>query len=120
MRESVNKMKNPIFISKSVRVRLQKSVRLREYVNKEFDWVVKWGFEKAVVSRAIRLRECPLAESWLYSTPKEKKEEAADKVFLKYEYLSTAVHCIRKKTFSGEEVRTPISRKDSYGWYLTK
>ena len=56
-------MKNPIFISKSVRVRLQKSVRLREYVNKEFDWVVKWGFEKAVVSRAIRLRECPLAES---------------------------------------------------------
>ena len=55
--------KNPIFIFKSVRVRLQESVRLRECVNTEFDWEVKRGFEKAAVSRAVRLRECPLAES---------------------------------------------------------
>ena len=30
------------------------------------DWKVKRIFEKASVSRAVRLRECPLAESWLY------------------------------------------------------
>ena len=33
----------------------------RECVNTEFDWEVKRGFEKASVSRAVRLRECPLA-----------------------------------------------------------
>ena len=55
--------KNPIFIFKSVRVLLRESVRLRECVNTEFDWEVKQGFEKASVSRAVRLRECPLAES---------------------------------------------------------
>ena len=55
--------KNPIFIFKSVRVRSRESVRLREYVNTEFDWEVKRGFEKASVSRAVHLRECPLAES---------------------------------------------------------
>ena len=55
--------KNPIFIFKSVRVRIRESVRLRECVNTEFDWEVKRGFEKASVSRAVRLRECPLAES---------------------------------------------------------
>ena len=55
--------KNPIFIFKSVRVRLRESVRLRKCVNTEFDWEVKRGFEKASVSRAVRLRECPLAES---------------------------------------------------------
>ena len=54
---------NPIFIFKSVRVRLRESVRLRECVNTEFDWELKRGFEKASVSRAVRLRECPLAES---------------------------------------------------------
>ena len=58
--------KNPIFIFTSVRVRLRESVRLRECVNAEFDWELKRGFEKASVSRAVRLRECPLAESWLY------------------------------------------------------
>ena len=57
---------NPIFIFKSVRVRLRESVRLRECVNTEFDWEVKRRFEKASVSRAVRLRECPLAESLLY------------------------------------------------------
>ena len=41
--------KNPIFIFKSV------CVRLRECVNTEFDLEVKWGFEKASVSRAVRL-----------------------------------------------------------------
>ena len=56
--------KNPIFIFKSVRIRLQESVRLRECVNTEFDWeVLKWGFEKASISRAVHLRECPLGES---------------------------------------------------------
>ena len=55
--------KNPIFIFESVRVRLRGSVRLRECVNTEFDWEVKRGFEKASVSKAVRLRECPLAES---------------------------------------------------------
>ena len=55
--------KNPIFIFKSVRVRLQESLRLRECVNTEFDWGVKRGFEKAAVSRAVRLRECPLANN---------------------------------------------------------
>ena len=54
--------KNPIFIFKSVRVRLRESVRLRECVNTEFDWEVKWELEKASASRAVRLRECPLAE----------------------------------------------------------
>ena len=58
--------KNPILISKSVRVRLREGVRLRKCVNTEFDWEVKRGFEKASVSRVARLRECPLAESWLY------------------------------------------------------
>ena len=55
--------KNPIFIFKSVRVRLREGVRLRECVNTEFDWKVKREFEKASFSRAVRLRECPLAES---------------------------------------------------------
>ena len=55
--------KNPIFIFKIVRVRLRESVRLGECVNTEFDWEVKRGFEKASVSRAVRLPECPLAES---------------------------------------------------------
>ena len=55
--------KNPIFIVKSVRVRLLESVRLRKCVNIEFDWKVKRGFEKASASRAVRLRECPLADS---------------------------------------------------------
>ena len=55
--------KTPIFIFKSVRVRLRESVRLWECVNAEFNWEVKRGFEKASVSRAVRLRECPLAES---------------------------------------------------------
>ena len=62
MRERKQK-ENPIFISKSVRVRLRESVRLRECVNTWFDWEVKRGFEKASESRAVRLRECPLAES---------------------------------------------------------
>ena len=56
-------MKNPIFIFKSVCVRLRENVHLRECVNTEFDWKVKRGFEKASVSRAVHLRECPLAES---------------------------------------------------------
>ena len=57
--------KNQIFIFKSVRIRLRESVCLRECVNTEFDWEVKRGFEKAsvIISRAVRLRECPLAES---------------------------------------------------------
>ena len=42
---------------------LRESVRLRECVNAEFDWEVKRGFEKASVSTAVRLRECPLAGS---------------------------------------------------------
>ena len=55
--------KNPIFVFKSVRFRLRESVRLRECVNREVDWKVKRGFEKASVSRAVRFRECSLAES---------------------------------------------------------
>ena len=55
--------KNPLFIFKSVRVRLRESVRLRECANTEFDWEVKRRFEKASVSRAVRLRECQLAQS---------------------------------------------------------
>ena len=51
------KTKNQIFIFKSVHV------HLRECVNIEFDWKAKRGFEKASVSGAVRLRECPLAES---------------------------------------------------------
>ena len=58
--------KNPIFIFKSVRVRLRESVRLRECVNTDFDWEVKRGFQKVSQSRAVRLRECPLAESSLH------------------------------------------------------
>ena len=55
--------KNPIFIFKSVRVRLGESVCLWECVNTEYDWEVKREFEKASVSRAVRLLGCPLAES---------------------------------------------------------
>ena len=55
--------KNPIFIFKGVRVRLRESVRLQECVNTEFDWAIKRGFKKAFISRAVRLRECPLAET---------------------------------------------------------
>ena len=62
MRERKRK-KNPIFVFKGVHVRSRESVHLRECVNTEFDWEVKRGFEKASVSRAVRLRECPLAES---------------------------------------------------------
>ena len=62
MRERKQK-KNPIFIFISVRVRLRESVRLREFVNTEFDLKVKRGFEKVSIRRAVRLRECPLAES---------------------------------------------------------
>ena len=40
--------KNPIFIFKSVRVRLRESVRLRECANTEFDWEVKTGIWKGV------------------------------------------------------------------------
>ena len=59
MRERKQK-KNLIFIFKSVRVSLRESVRLHECVNTEFDWKVKQGFEKASVSRAVCLLECPL------------------------------------------------------------
>ena len=62
MRERKQK-ENPVFIFKSVRVRLRESVRLWECVNTEFGWEVKREFEKASLSRAVRLRECPLAES---------------------------------------------------------
>ena len=55
--------KNPIFIFESVHDRLRESVRLRECVNTEFQCEVKRRFEKASVSRAVRLLECPLAES---------------------------------------------------------
>ena len=58
--------KNPIFIFKSVSVPLRENVCLLECVNTEFDWEVKREFEKASATRAVRLRECPLAESWLY------------------------------------------------------
>ena len=51
--------KNPIFIFKSVRVRLRESVRLWKCANTKCDWEVKRGFEKASGSRAVRLRECP-------------------------------------------------------------
>ena len=50
--------KTPIYIFISVRVRLRESVRLREYVNTEFDGEVGREFEKGSVSRAVRLREC--------------------------------------------------------------
>ena len=53
--------KNPILIFKSVRVRLRESVRLRECVNTEVDWEIKREFEMASVSKAVCLRECPLA-----------------------------------------------------------
>ena len=59
--------KKPIFIFKSVCVRLRGNVRSWECVNTEYDWEVKRRFEKASVSRAVRLRECPLAESSLYT-----------------------------------------------------
>ena len=39
--------KNPIFLFKSVRVRLRESVCLWECVSTRFDWEVKWVFEKA-------------------------------------------------------------------------
>ena len=35
--------KNPLFIFKSIRVRIRESVRLRECVNRKFDWEVKTG-----------------------------------------------------------------------------
>ena len=55
--------KNPISTFKSVCVRFQECVRFWECVNTDFDLEVKWGFEKVFISRVVRLRECPLAES---------------------------------------------------------
>ena len=55
--------KNPISFSTSVRVRVREIVRLRECVNTQFNWEVKQRFEKASVSRAVRLRECSLVET---------------------------------------------------------
>ena len=63
LQESVNKRKIQFSFSKSVHVRLRESARLWECANTECDGEVKRGFEKASVSRAVRLRECPLAES---------------------------------------------------------
>ena len=60
--ESLNKRKIQFSISK-VSASAYESVRLRECVNTEFDWVVKRGFVKASVSRAILIRECPSAEN---------------------------------------------------------
>ena len=39
------------------------NVRLRECVKTEFVWEFKRGFVKAVVSRAVRLQECPLSRA---------------------------------------------------------
>ena len=55
--------KNRIFIFQSVRVRLQENIRLWECVSTRFDWEVNQGFEKASISRAACLLECPLAKS---------------------------------------------------------
>ena len=55
--------KNPILNFKSVLVHLRERVRIRECVNTEFDWKVKRGFKNTSVGRAVRLCECPLAES---------------------------------------------------------
>ena len=51
---SINKDRNPIFIFKCPHPFT--SVRLQQCVNTEFDLEVNWGFEKASVSRAVRLR----------------------------------------------------------------
>ena len=56
LRELENKGKVSIVTPESVRG------RLRECVNTEFVWELKHGFVKAVVGRAVRLRECPLRE----------------------------------------------------------
>ena len=48
-----------------VSVSAYESVRLWECVNTKFDWEVKRELKKVSVSGAVRLRECPLAESWL-------------------------------------------------------
>ena len=40
---------------------------LRECVNTEFVWELKWGFVKVVVSRAVPLQEYPLRELPLYA-----------------------------------------------------
>ena len=56
--------KNQILIPKlSMSVYEFMSVHLRECVNTEFDGEIKRGFEKVLVSRAVHLREFPLAES---------------------------------------------------------
>ena len=47
--------KTPIFIFKSLRIRLRESVRLWGCINTAFDYEVKRGSEKALVSRAVRL-----------------------------------------------------------------
>ena len=63
LKRECKQKKNPIFIFKSVRVHFLERVPIWECANTECDWGVKQGFEKASVSRAVRLRECPLAES---------------------------------------------------------
>ena len=40
--------------------------RLRECLNTKFVWEFKRGFVKAVVSKVVRLQECPLRELPLY------------------------------------------------------
>ena len=66
LRESVNRRKIQFSFS---RVSAFAYERVSAYGNVQIQnltWEVKRGFEKASVSRAVRLRECPLAESWLY------------------------------------------------------
>ena len=48
--------KNPIFIFKTVRVRLRESIRLWECVNTESHWDCKTG-----ILKAVRKWSCPLA-----------------------------------------------------------
>ena len=43
----------------------------------ECDWKVKRGFEKASASRVVRLQECPLAESWMYSYSKSTLDRSS-------------------------------------------
>ena len=66
LQESANNETNPNSIFKSVRVRLRESVHLRECVSTEFDLGgKKQEMGNMSISRAVRLRECLLAESWL-------------------------------------------------------
>ena len=83
MRERKQK-KNPIFIFKSVLVRLRESVCLWECANTGCDWEVKRGFEKASKKSYKHAMPCQNYIAW------NGKNMKADEVFTLLQIVAAA------------------------------